>query len=172
MASRDRLEEELKRLDRLGVVEQEMEPTDWVSSLVIATKANGKIRLCIDPQPLNCALKRCHYPLHVIDDVLPNLSGAKVFTICDVKNGFWHLRLDDHSSRLTTFNTPFGRYRWRRLPFGISPAPELFQCRLDEAISGLHGVSTIADDILVYGSGETLLEAETDHDRNLVALLV
>ena len=90
-------------------------------------KSNGKIRLCIDPKPLNQALKRNHYPLPVIDDLLPELSKAKVFSAVNAKNGFWHVQLDTDSSFLTTFGTPWGRYHWTRMPFGISPAPEEFQ---------------------------------------------
>ena len=125
------------------------------------------MRLCIDPQPLNKALKRSHYPLHVLDDILPNLSNAKVFSVCDVQNGFWHFKLDEDSSRLTTFNTPFGRYRWTRLPFGVAPALELFQRHLDQALEGLGGVHTIAGDILVCGYGRSQEEADNDHDENL-----
>ena len=99
---RNDLKQELQRLVTLGVIVEEEGPTEWVSGLVIATKANGSMRLCIDPQPLNKALKRCHYPLHVLDDILPDLGDARVFSICDVQNGFWHLKLDNTSSRLTT----------------------------------------------------------------------
>ena len=74
-------------------------------------------------------------------------------------------------SYLTTFGTPFGRYRWLKLPFGISPAPEYFQHRLDQAIEGLPGVRTVADDILITGEGDTLQDAVKDHDKNLLALL-
>jgi len=95
--------------------------------MVVAMKSNGKIRLCIDPKPLNQALKRNHYPLPVIDDLLPELSKAKVFSVVDAKNGFWHVQLDTDSSFLTTFGTLWGRYRWTRMPFGISHAPEEFQ---------------------------------------------
>ena len=168
---KNELKQELERLTDLGVMKEETEPTKWVSSLVIAKKSNGKMRLCIDPQPLNKALKRSHYPLHVLDDILPNLSNAKVFSVCDVQNGFWHLQLDEDSSRLTTFNTPFGRYRWTRLPFGVAPAPELFQRHLDQALEGLGGVHTIADDILVCGYGQSQEEADNDHDENLARLL-
>ena len=49
--------------------------------------------------------------------------------VCDVSNGFWHVKLDEESSLLTTFETPLGRYKWKRMPFGISPAPEVFQRR-------------------------------------------
>jgi len=56
-------------------------------------------------------------------------------------------------------------------PYGISPAPEIFQARIHAALSGLNGVHCIADDILISGSGETIADAERNHDRNLIALL-
>jgi len=68
-------------------------------------KPNGKLRVCIDPKPLNKALNHSHYPLPVIDDLLPDLSKAKVFSVCDVTNGFWQVELDEASSYLTTFAT-------------------------------------------------------------------
>ena len=90
--------------------------------------------------------------------------------MCVCENGFWHVRLDEQSSRFTTFGTPFGRFKWKRLPFGISPAPELLQSRLDEVLTGLTGVDTIADDILVHGCGKEVQEAEADHDKNFLLL--
>ena len=168
---RGKLKAELDRLEQKGVVAKVMEPTDWVSSLVVERKKNGSLRLCIDPKPLNKALKRAHYPLPIIDDVLAELPKARVFSILDAKNGFWHLELDHESSMATTMATPFGRYRWKRLPFGVSPAPELFQRKLDENIAHLDGVKAVADDILVYGEGDTDEEAERSHDQRLIALL-
>ena len=79
--------------------------------------------------------------------------------------------LDDQSSLLTTFFTPYSRYCWLRLPFGLSVSPEIFQKRLNQAIEGLEGVLNIADDILIYGVGETEAIAIADHDRKLRALL-
>ena len=86
-------------------------PTPSVSSLGVVPKKNGKIRLCLDPKDLNQAIQREHYPLPTIEDVATRLHGAKMFTKLDVRNGFWHIKLDDNSSYLTTFNMPFGRYR-------------------------------------------------------------
>ena len=126
-AMRSKLQAELDRLTDLGVVAPVDEPTDWVSNVVIATKPSGDLRICIDPKPLNKALKRERYPIPVIDDVLPELAKAKIFTKIDAKNGYWHVVLDDDSAKLTTFDTPFGRYRWKRLPFGLSVASEIFQ---------------------------------------------
>lgn len=120
---------------------------------------------------LNQALKRNHYPLPTIEDVLPSLSDAKLFTVLDAKNGFWHIQLDDHSSYLTTFGTPWGRYRWLRMPFGITAAPEEFQRRMDLALEGLEGAKAIADDILVFGTGSTQELAEKSHDERLKAVL-
>ena len=171
LAVKEDLENELKRLEHLGVIVREERPTEWVSSLVVARKANGKIRVCIDPKPLNKALKRTLYPLPVLDNILPRLRKARIFSICDISSGYWHVSLDEQSSQLTTFATPFGRFRWQRLPFGISVAPEIFQTQLDAAINGLKGVATIVDDMIVWGEGDDDKEAELDHDRNLMKLM-
>ena len=79
--------------------------------------------------------------------------------------------VDDVSSYLTTFWTPFGRYRYLRMPFGISSAPEEFQRRMHSVLQGLPGVAVIVDDILVYGAGTTEEESQKDHDKNLQQLL-
>jgi len=106
-----------------------------------------------------------------LDEILPRLSKAKVFTVLDAKDGFYHVKLDEASSFLTTFNTPFRRYRWLRMPQGISSAPEEYQKRQHDAIRHLKGVEVIADDTLVFESGDTIEEAMKDHDSNLKALL-
>ncbi len=85
------------------------DPTDWCSSLVCVEKPDGRLRLCIDPQPLNNAPKRPHYPLPVIEDILPELTNARVFSKADLKEGFLQVQLDEESARLTTFHTPWGR---------------------------------------------------------------
>ena len=100
------------------------EPTDWVSNMVIVRKTNNDLRICLDPTNLNKVVKRPHYALTTIEDVLPELSEAKIFSVVDASNGFWQVELTDESSYLTTFATPFGRYRWKRLPFGICSASE------------------------------------------------
>ena len=106
IALRDKFKSELERLCQLGVICRMTEPSEWISATVIVPKPNGKIRLCIDPKPLNKALKRNHYPLCTIEDVLPELAKARIFSVIDVKNGFWHVKLDNESSKLTTFATP------------------------------------------------------------------
>ena len=121
IAVRGQLKEELDRLSAMGIIEPVDVPTDWISSMVVTTKRNGKLRLCIGPKPLNQALKRNHYSLSSTDDLLPDRAKAKVFSVADAKNGFWHVELDTESSYLTTFGTPWGRYRWFRMPFVETP---------------------------------------------------
>ena len=94
-----------------------------------------------------------------------------MFTLADIKSAFWHVLLDEPSSLLTTFNTPVGRMKWNRMPFGISVAPEEFQRRIDESLEGLGGTKAIADDILIWGDGNTIEEATSNHDARLSALL-
>ena len=98
------------------------------------------------------------------------LCHAKCFSLLDVREGFLHVPLDEESSLMTTMHTSYGRYRWLRLSFGISSAPEEFQKPLMSALEGLDGVLCIADEILVFGEGTLYHEAEKDHDRRLVAL--
>ena len=168
---RDEVKRELDAMCRDGIIEPVTGPSTWVSALLVVRKPNGKIRICIDPKPLNKALRRCNYMMGTIDDVLPQLAKAKVFSSMDVFRGFWNLELDGESKALTCFQSPFGRYQFRRLAFGLSPSPEIFQARIHATLEGLPGVAAIADDILVYGCGETTEEAEKDHDRNLIGLL-
>ncbi|XP_061195310.1 uncharacterized protein K02A2.6-like [Saccostrea echinata] len=171
LALKPKVKEELNRLEKLGVIKPVNTPTDWVSALVVAPKRNGDIRLCIDPKPLNEALMRNHYPTPTIEDILPELHQARIFSIVDAKDGFWHVEFDSDSSYLITFATPWGKYRWLRMPFGISVAPEEFQRRMDDALSGIPGIRPIHDDVLIYGCGETDEEAERDHDVKFRALM-
>jgi len=148
VAVQQELRQSLQELVNMKVLSPVKEPTKWISSMVIV-KEPKKLRIWVDSKDLNYAIKRPHYPIPTIDDILPQLSKAKVFSVLDAKDGFWQVKLDEPSSYLTTFWTPFGRYRWLRMPFGISSAPEEFQRWQHEITEGLQGVYVIADDILV-----------------------
>ena len=143
-----------------------------MSSLLVIKELNGKLRVCIDPKPLNKALKHSHYPLPVIDDLLPDLSKAKVFSVCDIKMGFgtWNwmkLRATLQPLTLLLGGTAGSNYHL------ASPLRRNTFCQhwLDQTIEGLPGVGTVADDILITGEGDTLQDAVKDHDKKLLALL-
>lgn len=167
----DTVKNELDKMVKNSIIAPVTEPTQLVSSMVVAHKKNSKIRICLDPRDLNKAIMRSHYPLPTIEQVTPQLTKAKVFTVLDAKTGFWQVKFDQQSSYLTTFNTPFGRYRWIRMPFGISSAPEVWQQRMNQIVEGLKYVEVIADDFLICGVGDTTKDAMADHDRNLKAFL-
>ena len=102
------------------------QPTSWCSNMVVREKTlpdgNSKIRLCLDPtQTLNKAIITPQYQIPTIEEILPSLSGKSHKTsIFDALDGFTQVKLTDESSPLTTMHTPWGRYCWLRLPYGIS----------------------------------------------------
>lgn len=139
--------------------------------MAVVQKPNGKLRIFLDPQPLNVALQREHFNLPTFDDVLPNLKNARLFSKLDVREAFWHVRLDEQLSLLTTMITPYGRYRWACLPFGLSVSSEIFQRKLNEALEGLEGTFTITDDIIIAGQGKTDKEALRDNNTKLQSVI-
>ena len=85
---------ELDILVKRGILVPVDEPTQWVSQMAVVVKQIGNLRLCLDPQPLNQALTREHYKLSTLDDVLPSMNNAKIFSKLDVQEAFWHVELD------------------------------------------------------------------------------
>eukprot|EP00117_Sycon_ciliatum_P001177 scpid20930/ scgid6949/ Transposon Ty3-G Gag-Pol polyprotein; Gag3-Pol3; Transposon Ty3-1 TYA-TYB polyprotein; Capsid protein; p24; Spacer peptide p3; Nucleocapsid protein p11; Ty3 protease; p16; Spacer peptide J; Reverse transcriptase/ribonuclease H; p55; Integrase p61; Integrase p58 len=160
-----KVREELNRMREGDIIEKVEEPTDWCFPMVPVLKPTGKVRVCVDLKRLNASVKRETYQLPTIDDTLSRLAGATVFTTLDTANGFWQIPLDPETARLTTFITPFGRFYFKRLLFGITSAPEIFQRRVSNLLDHLPGVAVHMDDIIV--SGTTMEE----HDRHLAAVL-
>ena len=150
---RDALKGTLDDLVQQDIIAPVQQPTPWVSSMVAVPKKDGKLCICLDPCDLNKAICREHYPLSTIEDIATRLHSAKVFTVLNVHKGFWHVDLEEDSSFLTTFNTSFGRYRWKKMPFGICSAPEVYQRRIHQLIEGLQGVEAVVDDFVVVGLG-------------------
>jgi hypothetical protein len=144
---------ELRRMEKLGIIQKVEEHTKWVNSVVPACKSNGDIRICLDPKDLNDALERNPYYNKTVDEVQAELGDAEAafFTLVDVRSGYWIIKLDEASSTLTTFNTPWGKWKFLRLPFGLKISSDVFQQRLDNVFRSLQGVTGIADDCLAYG---------------------
>ncbi|GBM48090.1 hypothetical protein AVEN_34411-1 [Araneus ventricosus] len=113
-------------MENMGVITKVEQPPEWVSNIVVIDNLN-KLRICIDRRPLNEAIKIPHYPIPSADRLMTNLQGNIVFSLFDATNGFWQLALDEESSYLTTFSTPWGRYRFLVLPCGLNNSPEEFQ---------------------------------------------
>lgn len=107
LALRDSLKKELERMTALGVIKKIEEPTEWVNSMVCLKKKNGELRMCMDPKDLNENIKCEHYQIPKREEITSKMAGAKYFSKLDASQGFWQLRLDESSTKLCTFNTPF-----------------------------------------------------------------
>ena len=168
----DRVNDELKRLCDEGIIRPVIILTDWLSNILVKEKPNGKLLICIDPsQTINKAIRRPKYTIPAIEEKLPQLTKAKVFTILDVSEAFHTVVMDEESSLLTKFQGPNGRYCYTCMPFGIASGPEEYQRHQHEFLDGLHRVINIADDICVFGCGDSKEEADIDHDKNFTSLL-
>ena len=130
-----KLENELKKMEREEIIVKVNEPTDWVSSLAIVEKPDGSLRICLDPKDLNANLKREHYQLPTFEEISMRLAGAKVFTKLDANQGYWQIPLEYESFLLTTVNTPFGRYRFLRMPYGIHFTQEVSHKRIQQILA-------------------------------------
>ncbi|KAG1651370.1 Transcriptional repressor NF-X1 [Nymphon striatum] len=110
---RDKLKQTLDDMESRNYIAKIREGTDWVHPIVTVLKPSGELRVCLDPSYLNKAIKREHYAIPTASEIFAKLCGSTVFTTLDAVSGFMQIRLDEDSSKLTTFATPFGRYRMR-----------------------------------------------------------
>ena len=153
--------DKLRELIEDDIIEPVQGPTPWVSPIVVAPKPNGDIRLCIDMRRVNEAVVRERFPFPTVDETLHKLNGSSVFTKLDLRAGFHQIELDEESRQYTVFATADGLFPYKRLMFGLSSAPELYQRIIQQVLSGCKGCENIADDLVVHG--RTL----QDHDGNL-----
>ena len=156
---------ELERLVAEGVIAPVEGHTDWVNSVVTVEKPDGSLRLCLDPSDVNRCIERNPYHVKSIEEISAELHGSRFFTLIDAKSGYWQVKLNERSSFITTFNTPWGKYRFLRLPFGLKVASDVFQERLNAVLELGKGVTGIADDCLISG------DTQETHDKNLLYML-
>ena len=128
----ERIKEELKRMEDLEVIRKVSENTDWISSITYVHKANGALRICLDPKDLNQNLKRGQHHIPTMEELGHKFAEATVFSKLDARSGYWCIELDTESQPLTTFNTPYGHYCFQRLPFGLNVSQDIFQAAMDE----------------------------------------
>ena len=162
---RAQVKDELARMETLGVITPVEEPTTWCAGMVVVPKKSGSVRIRVDYRPLNNNILREVHPLPTVDENLAQLAGAKFFTKLDANSGFWQIPLSPDSCPLTTFITPFGRYMFNKLPFGISSAPEHFQKKMQRILAGQEGTICHMDDVLIHG------RTQQEHDVRLRATL-
>lgn len=166
---RPAVEEELKRLVQEGVLEQ-VDPTSknilWSSPIVVVVKPSGKIRICGDFKvTINPFITSIHHPLPRFEDILTKLQGGCEYSTLDLKDAYLQLEVDDSSKDLLIISTPFGYYRYSRMPFGIRSAPGIFQRKIEQVLEGLQGVAVYLDDCIITGRNRE------EHLQNLEEVL-
>ena len=159
------IEKELARLAKADIIEPVKEASPWVSPVVPVRKSNGTLRLCVDYRQLNKSIITERHSLPTVDEITSELAGAQVFSVLDAESGFHQLLLEEESRSFTTFASHCGSYRFKRLPFGISCAPEIFQRVVSDILVGLPGVVVYIDDILIFGRNQV------EHDARLASVL-
>lgn len=157
-----RLKEKLDELEKNQIIEK-ADTSEWVHQVVVVVKKNGKdLRICIDPSGLNDCIADESF---LIPTLTTRLEGVKYFSVLDLKDGFWHVVLDDESQKLCTFATPFGNFKFLRMPFGIKSGPKVFQKMNHENFGDIMNVFAYMDDLLITG------KTREEHDRALIAVL-
>ncbi|UYV70481.1 K02A2.6-like, partial [Cordylochernes scorpioides] len=162
---REKVKAELERMEKLDIIEKVEEPSEWTHPIVVVQKPSGDVRICMDPRELNKYVQRERYILPTAETIFSELKGATVFSVFDASSAFWQVPLDKESTNLCTIATPFGRFRFKRLPYGLNSASEVFQRCINNILSGLQGTACYMDDILIYGS------TMEEHNRNLETVL-
>ncbi|XP_063370250.1 uncharacterized protein K02A2.6-like [Cydia amplana] len=153
LALREQVNSELQRLVQEEVIEPVdtmSTPIEWASPIVIAIKANGSIRICADFKvTINQHVQTDDYPLPRFEEITSKLSGGQLFTKIDLKDAYLQLMIHPESRKYLTISTHKGYFRYKRLPFGISFAPAVFQRTMHQILSGIDGVVCYLDDILI-----------------------
>lgn len=150
---KDQVKHQLDEMVKNGIIVKQTEPTKAVSPMVVVKK-KGKIRICIDPTDINKNVMRRHFPLTTIDEISARIQNSKYFTKLDCQKGFWQIKLSKRTQKYLTFATPWGRFSYLVLPFGLCSAPEIFQQIMSEMLCDFKNVEVSMDDILVHA--ETL----------------
>lgn len=151
----------LEQLLIRDIIEVKKGPATWVSPLVVVGKVSGEPRICLDLRRVNEAVVREHFPMPVVEEYLARLGKGKIWSKLDIREAFHQVELSEDSRDVTTFITNRGLFRFKRLPFGLVTAPEIFQRIMEEMLSGCEGTCWYLDDVIIEG------ETREIHDRNL-----
>ena len=150
-AQREKVKACLDEMKMKNIIEPVTEPTEWCHPMVVVNKSNGGVRICVDLTKLNEHIKRPVYPSKTPKEAVSNIkSGSKYFTTCDAKHGYWQIPLAEESQKLTTFLTPWGRFKFLRAPMGLSSTGDEYCRRGEEIIENSGNIEKVMDDAILY----------------------
>ena len=165
LTKRKVVDRELEKMLAEGVIEPSA--SAWASPITLQPKKDGTTRFCVDYRKLNAVTKKDAHPITHIQDVFDNLSGAKVFSTLDLKSGYWQVKVDEDSMEKTAFICHRGLFQFRRMPFGLSNAPSVFQRLMNRVLAPYIGrfVMVYLDDIVIFS------RSAMDHDEHVRLVL-
>ena len=145
---------EVKTLVNLGVLE-EANDSEWGAPSFSQPKAKTyRVGFLSDFRSLNRQLKRKPYPMPKIREMLLNIEGLKYTSSIDLNMGYYHIRLSEQDSNLCTIILKWGKYRYKRLPMGVSNSPEIFQEKMNEMFRGLGFIQAYINYLLIITKGD------------------
>lgn len=101
--------------------------SEYASLVVVVKKKDGNSRICIDYRKLNKVIEKNRFPLPIIEDQIDQLKDARIYSSIDLKNGFFHVDVDEESQKYTAFVTYDGQFKFLKAPFGLCNSPPVFQ---------------------------------------------
>ncbi len=155
---------ELKHLVKIGVLAAQQE-SEWALPSFIIPKKDGRVHWISDLHQLNKVIRRKQYPLPIITDILSERSGYKLFTKLDVSMQYYTFELDKESQDLCTTVTPFGKYKYLRLPLGLKCSPDIAQAAMENVLSDIKDADVYIDDVGAFSD-------DWDHHVNLIATIL
>ena len=142
------------------ILEPQIEPAPWVSSVTYPVKPTGVVRPCLDVRDLNKAIIWENHKPQMVEEIAHQLAGAVVFMKADALKA---VHLTEESSKLLVINTHKGRYRFKKMPFGAKMSQDVFQMKMDLIMEKCPGVISIHNDIVIYSTRHQFIHLYSDN---------
>ena len=144
------VKEEIDKLLEAGVIRNSH--SSWSAPIIVVPKGDGGKCLVIDYRALNKVMRKFVWPMPKVEDIFSQLNGAKYFSTLGLRAGCHHIGLTTDSIPKTAFTSPFGKYEYVKVPFGLVQAPAYFQELMTEVLEDLPFPMAYLDDIIIYSS--------------------